>query len=162
MKFVNAIVAIAVLATACQRADVWKGGFESPEALGVALVDALNRGDRAALDELTVGEADWKQRLWPQFPMSAPENNVSADDAWTLHAMNRDKRLSRALQVWSNQGLSFRRLSFQGKTENYKTFELVRDTVVEAETPMGEIVQLTFPGAVVKWGDSYRLLSFRD
>lgn len=162
MKRVFITLAIGLAFAACNRAEAWKGGFASPEAVAIAVVEALNSGDRAQLQALTVGESEWKTLLWPQFPSARPEIGISADDAWMFHVMNQQKHLGRAHSYWSGQNLRFKALRFTRPTEDYKTFRLLRDPVVEVVLPNGAIETLNFVGSIVEYNGSYRLLTYRD
>lgn len=161
MRNLSAVFVALLLASACQKPSAWQGGLPSPEALGVAIVEALNRGDAAKIDALVIGKAEYQQLLWPEFPNAKNGSGISPEDAWTFHEMNLAKHKSRALSDWGRRDLKFRRLGW-ARDEDYKNFHLKRDVVLEVETPDGQIEQITALGSIVEYNNSYRLLTFKD
>src|SRR5687767_12740935 len=77
-----ALAVYVAASTACGGA-VLENSQESPEALAHAVLDALARRDRTALQRLTLNEAEFREQVWPELPASRPERNLPFTYVWT-------------------------------------------------------------------------------
>ena len=79
----------------CEK-SVWKNSLDSPDQLGLAVVDALNRKDIEQLDRLRVQREEYLDWIWPAFPASHPPNNFPGDFAWS----NLNKKCNTGMKKW--------------------------------------------------------------
>ena len=79
----------------CEK-RVWKNSLDSPDQLGLAVVDALNREDIEQLNRLRVQRAEYLDWIWPAFPASRPPNNFPGDFAWS----NLNKKCNIGMKKW--------------------------------------------------------------
>ncbi len=155
-------IAIAVLLFSsslmgCQR-RVWENSLDSPDQLGLAVVDALNRKDIVHLNELRVQRKEYVSWIYPAFPKS----NFPPDFAWS----NLNKKCNVGMKRWIDRyggiNLSFVNIRFDKPTESYDGFQLLRGNVLTLQNSAGQKGELKILGSVVMKGNRCKLLSYDD
>ena len=145
----------------CEK-RVWKNSLDSPDQLGLAVVDALNREDIEQLDRLRVQREEYLDWIWPAFPASRPPNNFPGDFAWS----NLNKKCNIGMKKWiahfGGVNLKFVDIRFDGSEETYEGFQLLRGTVLTLQNVAGKKRELKILGSVVFKNDRYKLLSYED
>ena len=145
----------------CEK-RVWKNSLDSPDQLGLAVVDALNRKDIEQLDRLRVQRQEYLDWIWPAFPASRPPNNFPGDFAWS----NLNKKCNIGMKKWiayfGGHHLKFVDIRFDRPSETYEGFQLLRGTVLTLQNVAGEKRELKILGSVVVKNDRYKLLSYED
>ncbi len=145
----------------CEK-SAWKNSLDSPDQLGLSVVDALNRKDIEQLDHLRVQREEYLDWVWPAFPASRPPNNFPGDFAWS----NLNKKCNRGMKKWivhfGGHNLKFIDIRFDRPSETYEGFELLRGTVLTLQKVAGEKRELKILGSVVVKNDRYKLLSYED
>jgi hypothetical protein len=58
------------------------GTRESAEALARAVLEALGRKDRTALEALALNEREFRDHVWPDLPAARPERNLPFSYVW--------------------------------------------------------------------------------
>ena len=141
----------------CQH-QVWKNSLDSPDHLGLVVVDALNQKDIVQLNELRVQREEYLSWIYPSFPKS----NFSPDFAWS----NLNKKCYVGMKRWINRygglNLSFVNIRFDEPTESYDGFQLLRGTVLTLQNSAGQKGELKILGSVVMMDNRYKLLSYDD
>ena len=145
----------------CEK-PVWENSLDSPDYLGLAVVDALNREDIEQLDRLRVQREEYLNWIWPAFPASRPPNNFPGDFAWS----NLNKKCNIGMKKWMDHfggvNLKFVDIRFDRPTEPYEGFQLLRGTVLTLQNVAGEKRELKILGSVVVKNDRYKFLSYED
>ena len=145
----------------CEK-RVWKNSLDSPDQLGLAVVDALNREDIEQLNRLRVQREEYLDWIWPAFPASRPPNNFPGDFAWS----NLNKKCNIGMKKWiahfGGVNLKFVAIRFDRPKETYEGFQLLRGTVLTLQNAAGEKRELKILGSVVVKNDRYKLLSYED
>ena len=145
----------------CEK-PVWENSLDSPDQLGLAVVDALNREDIEQLDRLRVQREEYPDWIWPAFPASRPPNNFPGDFAWS----NLNKKCNIGMKKWiahfGGANLKFVDIRFDGSEETYEGFQLLRGTILTLQNVAGEKRELKILGSVVVKDDRYKLLSYED
>lgn len=141
----------------CKK-PIWEDSLDSPGQLGLAVVDALNNKDTEKLNRLRVQREDYLDWIWPAFP----ESHFPGDFAWS----NLNKKCNIGMKKWiaryGGQNLEFVAIRFDGDTETYKGFQLLRGTVLMLKNAAGEKGELKILGSVVVKNGNYKLLSYED
>ena len=136
--------------------------LHSPDQLGLAVVDALNRKDIAHLNRLRVQREAFMDWIWPAFPASRPPSNFPGDFAWS----NMNKKCNVGMKKWiaryGGHDLKFVGIRFDRPSEPYDGFQLLRGTVLTLENATGEKQDLEILGSVVAKNGRYKLLSYED
>lgn len=145
----------------CEK-RVWENSLDSPDQLGLAVVDALNREDIAQLNRLRVQREEYLDWIWPAFPASRPPNNFPGDFAWS----NLNKKCNIGMKKWiahlGGVNLKFVAIRFDRPEKTYEGFQLLRGTVLTLQNVAGEKRELKILGSVVVKDGRYKLLSYED
>ena len=145
----------------CEK-RVWENSLDSPDQVGLAVVDALNRKDIEQLDRLRVQRKAYLDWIWPAFPASRPPNNFPGDFAWS----NLNKKCNIGMKKWiahlGGYNLKFVDIRFDRPPETYDGFQLLRGTVLTLQNAAGEKRELKILGSVVVKNSRYKLLSYED
>ena len=136
--------------------------LHSPDQLGLAVVDALNRKDIEHLNRLRVQREEFLDWVWPAFPASRPPSNFPGDFAWS----NMNKKCNTGMKKWiaryGGHNLKFVGIRFDRPSETYDGFQLLRGTVLTLQNAAGEKRELKILGSVVVKNEKYKLLSYKD
>ena len=136
--------------------------LHSPDQLGLAVVDALNRKDIQQLNRLRVQREEFLDWVWPAFPASRPPSNFPGDFAWS----NMNKRCNIGMKKWvaryGGHNLKFVCIRFERPSETYHKFQLLRGTVLTLQNTAGEKRDLKILGSVVVKKNRYKLLSYKE
>ena len=136
--------------------------LHSPDQLGLAVVDALNRKDIEQLNRLRVKREEFLDWIWPAFPASRPPSNFPGDFAWS----NLNKKCNIGMKKWIDRygehNLKFVDIRFDRPSETYDGFQLLRGTILTLQNVAGEKRELKILGSVVVKNNRYKLLSYED
>ena len=145
----------------CEK-SIWENSLDSPDQLGLAVVDALNRKDIEQLNRLRVKREEFLDWIWPAFPASRPPSNFPGDFAWS----NLNKKCNIGMKKWIDRygghNLKFVDIRFDRPSETYDGFQLLRGTVLTLQNATREKQELKILGSVVVKNDRYKLLSYED
>ena len=145
----------------CEK-PIWENSFDSPDQLGLAVVDALNRKDIEHLNRLRVQRETFMDWIWPAFPASRPPSNFPGDFAWS----NMNKKCNTGMKKWiaryGGHNLKFVGIRFDRPSETYDGFQLLRGTVLTLQNAAGEKRDVKILGSVVVKNGRYKLLSYKD
>ena len=141
----------------CQH-RVWENSLDSPDQIGLAVVDALNRKDIVRLNDLRVQRKEYLSWIYPAFPKS----NFPPDFAWS----NLNKKCNVGMRRWIERyggfNLTFVNIRFDKPSKSYNGFQLLRGTVLTLQNSVGEKRDLEILGSVVVKDNRYKLLSYDD
>ena len=153
----TAVILFSSCLMGCQH-QVWENSLDSPDQIGLAVVDALNLKDIEKLDQLRVQRKEYISWIYPAFPKSG----FSSDFAWSN--LNKKCRvgMKRWIERYGGLNLSFVDIRFEKPTETYKGFQLKRGTILTLKNGKGQHKELEILGSVVVKGDRYKLLSYDD
>ena len=136
--------------------------LNSPDHLGMAVVDALNNKDIEQLNRLRVQREEFLNWIWHEFPASRPPSNFPGDLAWS----NMNKKCNIGMKKWIDRygghALKFVSIRFDRPQETYKGFQLLRGTVLTLQNAAGKKQELKILGSVITQNDRYKLLSYED
>ncbi len=145
----------------CEK-PIWKNSLDSPDQLGLAVVDALNNKDIEQLNRLRVQREEFLGWIWPEFPASRPPSNFPGDFAWS----NMNKKCNIGMKKWvdryGGRNLKFVAIRFDRPQETYDAFRLLRGTVLTLQNAAGEKRDLKILGSVIVKDDRCKLLSYED
>ena len=141
----------------CER-RTWENSLDSPDQIGLAVVDALNQKDIGKLNNLRIQRETYLSWIYPAFPKS----NFPPDFAWA----NLNKKSNVGMRRWIDRlgghNLKFVSIRFNRRTESYNGFQLLRGTVLTLQNAVGEKRELEILGSVVVKNNRYKLLSYDD
>src|SRR5688572_12772208 len=134
--------------------------FDSPEALGRAVLSALASKDLERLRSLPLSEGEFRAYVWPELPTSRPERNVPFDYAWGQMKQHSDGSLGETLARYGGKPLRFVRTRFTGETTQYQTFAVMRESEIIAADDTGRELILRLYGSAMLKDGRYKLYSF--
>ena len=156
-----AVLLVYSSSVGCEK-PIWKNSLDSPDQLGLAVVDALNRKDIEKLNSLRVQREEFIAWIWPAFPASRPPSNFPSDFAWS----NMNKKCNIGMKKWiaryGGHNLKFVSIRFDRPSETYDGFQILRGTVLTLQNAAGEKQELKILGSVVMKDNRYKLLSYED
>lgn len=85
------------------------GGAESPDALGRALLAAVQRRDTAAVRALTISRAEFAWLYYPHTRFTAPPYELGPELVWLQLVAASDKGAGRLLERYGGRPLRFER-----------------------------------------------------
>jgi hypothetical protein len=154
-----ALAFAAVLVAGCgPRGPRFAHTFDSPEALAVAVLTALDAQDRPALESLALSEAEFREEVFPEMPAWG---RISMGYVWRDLRQKSTHELSRILAYHGGRSYSVEDVMFDGGATAYKTFVVHRKPrLVVRERTTQEEKQLTLFGSVIEFGGRYKLFSY--
>ena len=156
-----AVLLIYSSSVGCEK-PIWENSLDSPDQLGLAVVDALNRKDIEHLNRLRVQREEFLDWIWPEFPASRPPSNFPGDFAWS----NMNKKCNIGMKKWithyGGDNLKYVGIRFERPQETYNGFQLLRGTILALQNAAGEKRDLKILGSVVAKNGRYKLLSYQE
>lgn len=133
---------------------------ESEEALVEAVLEALAREDREALQGFLVSRAEYEALLWPQLP---DRGHTTFDFVWGLNEINSGKGLRQMLAEYGGMQLEFVGLTFPAEPEVHDDFTLHFDVQVKVRrTDTGQEGVLPSFDVFVDYGGGWKLLNYDE
>ncbi|MQA92213.1 MAG: hypothetical protein GEU90_18640 [Gemmatimonas sp.] len=150
----------ALFVAGCSGDADFPNSYRSSEALIAAALDAMQEGDREALETLRVSENEYGTLLWDQLPES---RHFPLEYVWSVNEHNSQKALDELLPVLSGSSLELIELTFDEPVEEYDGFRLFLGarTRVRRESDGEEAILPLFDGFVERDG-RWKLLNFSD
>ena len=139
-----------------------QGGLFSMDAVGQAVVDALNARDAAALTGLLVSESDYKGRLFAALANHPNAAAMGPDLLWDMQRREGADELARALEHFGGQDFQYVGLEFE-RVEDEPSVRFHRRPVLVVDDRRGERRRLQILGSVVEHlpSGSHKLLTYR-
>lgn len=149
-----------VVSSACGRVPPLDHTYPSREAVGAAVLEALARADRAALQALAVTEAEFRDHVWPQLPAARPERNLPLSYVWGGLHQKSEQHLTETLA--RHGGRRYEQLSVKaaGQTTAYKGHLIHRDTIVTVRDDQGVTRELRLFGSTIEKGGRWKVFSY--
>ncbi len=136
----------------------WENSLDSPDQIGLAVVDALNHKDIKKLNRLRIQREEYVSWIYPAFPKS----NFPPDFAWSNLNKNCNIGMKRWIQTYGDLNLSYVNIRFNKSDKYYKGFHLLRGTVLTLQDTTGKKLDLNILGSIVVMNNRYKLLSYDD
>lgn len=134
--------------------------YDSPEALGRAVLDALRRRDRGALESLRVTREEYLELFWPELP---ERDDTPFDFAWQLNDDHSRTGISQALGEFGGQDFELIELRFTEPPEVYETFTVHFGAELRVRRISdGKEGTLPILSVVAERGGRWKLLNFRE
>ena len=131
----------------------------SAEALGQAVLEALARGDRAALDNLALNEQEFRDHVWPDLPAAQPERRLPFSYVWGDLHQKSNVALAATLNTHGGRRYALSRVSFSGDTvyEHYKVF---REATLHVRDEAGAEKALRVCGSLIEKDGAWKVFSY--
>ena len=155
------VAAAAVLLLAsCDSRTPLANTAPSPEALGRRVLAALERKDLAELRASALSELEFREHVWPELPASRPERNLPFSDVWGDLHQKSEGSLASTLAEHGGRRLELVSIRALGKTTQYKTFVVHRQTELTVRDEGGQERQLRLFGSMIGKDGAFKVFSF--
>ena len=132
----------------------------SPEALAVAVLDALAAADPDRLAALALNGREFRDVVWPELPASRPERGVPVSYAWADLRQKSSNALRRLVARWGGRRFTLLEVGYDGETTDYGTFRVHRETRLRVLDETGRELEMHFYGSTLVRGDDHKVFSF--
>ena len=137
------------------------GGARSLDELGRKVCHALDYESADTLFSLTVNEDEFRDILWPEFPMSRPATGITWKDGW-LFLYGRLHQGS-AIAIRDHGGHVYQFVRFdRDSTMHYNNFKLHNGLVLVAKDDEGKIQQFRWLRSVAERKGRFKIYSMSD
>ena len=123
---------LAAFCAACGPAPL-HDTHASPDAVAVAILEALTRNDEATLRRLALDESEFRAHVWPSLPAARPERNLPFSYIWGDLRQKSEAGLKRTLATHGGRRYQLGRVLLGRMTEyaGFRTHEGTRLLVGE-------------------------------
>jgi type IV secretory pathway VirD2 relaxase len=129
-------------------------------SLATAVLDALERRDRATLASLALTEQEFGTRVWPELPAARPERNLPLSFVWADLSQKSQSSLAELLAQHGGRRYSLVSVGFAGETTKYTTFAVHRKSELTLKTAEGTELQLRLFGSVIEVDGTFKVFSY--
>ena len=155
--FATAVLLFSLCLIGCEW-RTWENSLDSPDQIGLAVVDALNSKNIEKLNRLRVQRNEYINWIYPAFPKS----NFPPDFAWSNLNKKCNIGMKRWIDCYGDLNLRFENIRFEKTNESYRGFQLLRGTVLTLQDTNGKELELNILGSIVVMNNRYKLLSYDD
>jgi len=148
------------LALACRSSPPpLSGASPSAQALAEALVTAYRTSDRAALDRMTMTEAEFRQWVWPHLPAARPERNLPFSYVWGDLHQKSDASLGQLFARHAGRDMAAESVRFAAVSP-YGEAVVHREALVAVSSPAGSGEPLRLSGSFLEIHGQWKVFSF--
>ena len=138
------------------------GGARSLEELGRKVCHALDDESADSLFALTVQEDEFRDILWPEFPMSRPATGITWQDGWLFLYGRLHQGSAIAIREHGGHSYQFVRFDRADSTTHYKNFKLHNGLILVARDEAGKTEQFTWLRSVAERKGRFKIYSLSD
>jgi hypothetical protein len=144
---------------ACGGPAPLANGAPSSDALARAVLEALERKDRPALDALALSEQEFRDHVWPALPAARPERNLPFSYVWG--DLRQKSRLSLQQTINARGGVRHElvQVRFSGRTP-YPGFVVHRQATFRVRPPEGDEVDIQVCGSMLEKDGVWKVFSY--
>lgn len=132
----------------------------SADALARAVLHAVAARDEPTLRRLALDEYEFRRRVWPELPASRPERNLPFSYVWGDLQTKSDASLTRVLLTYGGRTFTLDRIRFAGRTTEYRSFVVHRESVLEVHDGEGRPETLRLFGSVLEQDGRFKIFSY--
>ena len=158
LKMCASVLAIAV-SIACGRVPPLAHTYPSPSSLAAAVLDALARRDRAALESLALNETEFRDHVWPQLPAARPERNLPFSYVWGELRQKSGQALNASMSREGGKRYELIDVRFDGDTD-YRTYRVHRETTLRVRDESGIELDLRVLGSMIEQSGVWKVFSY--
>jgi hypothetical protein len=132
----------------------------SPSALGSAVLAAFERRDLNGLRALALSEHEFRDHVWSELPSARPERNLPFSFVWGDLHQKSEAALSATLTARGGQHYELIAVRFLGRTTQYETYVVHRQTALVVRDASGTEQQLRMFGSVLVKDGRFKVFSY--
>ena len=153
------LLAVAGAGASCGSPPPLANTHSSAEALARAVLAALERHDRAALEALALNEQEFRDHIWPELPAARKERNLPFSYVWGELRQKSHLRLDETLRRYGGQTLPLVGVRFSRQTR-YVSFVVHHDSALRVQPPGGPETEIQVCGSMVSKSDAWKVFSY--
>jgi hypothetical protein len=134
----------------------------SPEELVRGFLAALSHDDLDQVRRLAVTEEEFATYIWPELPAAAPDRNLTVQFVWNNMNVRSQSNLRHLMDALGGQRLELEELRFTGKTTEYATYRIHRNSELVVRDRTGKISIGRLFGSVLELDGQFKILSFNN
>jgi hypothetical protein len=138
------------------------GGARSLEELGRKVCHALDYESPDTLFSLAVQQDEFRDILWPEFPMSRPATGITWQDGWMFLYGRLHQGSAIAIRDYGGHVYQFIRFDRSDSTMRYKNFKLHNGLVLVAKDDEGKTHEFHWLRTVVERKGRFKIYSMTD
>ena len=141
-----------------------EGAQPSLDAVGRAIVDALNAEDRSALLGLALSSSEYKERLFGALVQHPNAYQMGPDLLWDMHAAESNGELGRALSRYGGRNLAFEAIAVEREEPREGGVVFHKRPKITAKDADGNRYTLLVVGTIIEHPASggFKVLGFRN
>jgi len=153
------VLALVTALAACGRVPPLVDTYPGAESLAEAVLEALARKDRSALEGMALSEREVRDHVWPELPASRPERNLPFSYVWgDLHQKSLGA-LSETLARHGGRRYDLVRVTFNGQTD-YQSFRVHREAAFHIRDTAGQEQTIRVCGSFIERDGAWKVFSF--
>ena len=150
---------LLAIGSACQSTPPLAHAFRSSESLANEVLDAFARKDRTRLEQLALGESEFRDHVWPDLPASRPERNLPFSYVWgDLHQKSRIA-LATALAKHGGKRYVLKHVTFAGESR-YDHYLVHRAAAFDVVDTSNTAVTLRVAGSFLEKDGVWKVFSY--
>lgn len=138
------------------------GGARSLDDLGRRVCHALDHESADSLFSLTVQEDEFRDILWPEFPMSRPATGITWQDGWLFLYGRLHQGAAIAIRDHGGHAYQFVRFDRYDSTMHYNNFVLHNGLILVAKDDEGRIQPFRWLRSVAERKGRFKIYSMSD
>lgn len=150
-------VAVIVAIAGCRAplADT----YQSPDAVAAAVLDALVRHDRAALERLALSEQEFRNHVWRSLPAARPERNLPVDYVWGDLHQKSQAALEQVIATHGGRRYELVSVAFDDVTD-YGGYRVHRQTALHVRDASGAAMVIRVCGSMIEQDGGWKVFSY--
>jgi hypothetical protein len=154
------VVACLLLAGCGSPATPLAHSSASTDELARAVVDAVERRDREALQVLALNEREFREHVWPELPAARPERNLPFSFVWGDLNQKSESGLAQMLERHGGRRYTIAEVRLRGETTRYPTYLVHRDGELTVMDERGAQQHLRLFGSVLEKNGRFKVFSY--
>jgi hypothetical protein len=148
-----------VLAAGCNRVPDLANTYPSADEVARAVLGALERRDRAALEALSLNETEFRDHVWPGLPAARPERNLPFSYVWGDLRQKSNAGLSRTLSEHGGRRYELTRVTFAGQTA-FGAYTVHRQATLHVTDASAATLDLRVLGSMIAMDAEWKVFSY--
>jgi hypothetical protein len=153
------VLVAVVLSAACSSVPPLQNTRVSAEQVAAAVLDALARTDRPALEALALNDAEFRAHVWPELPASRPERNLPYSYVWGDLHQKSQIGLSQTLAAHGGVRYELISVRFGGQTK-YPSAVVHRAAIMRVRDTSGAERELRVSGSMIEKDGAWKVFSY--
>ena len=126
----------------------------------MAVLDALARNDRPALDALALSEQEFRDHVWPELPAARPERNLPFSYVWGELNQKSGIALTQTLAEHGGKRYELKRVVFGGDETRYGSYRVRREATFDVIDASGTQTSLRVCGSFIEKDGVWKVFSY--